>query len=656
MKMASPNRISCIIGTAGHVDHGKTTLVKALTGIDTDRLIEEKTRGLTTDIGFAYIDMEGTAPNSSIRAALIDVPGHERFIKNMLAGVSGIDLVLFVVAADDGVMPQTREHLDIIHLLGIRDGIFVITKCDLADGDRVGAVRGAVEALARDTILRGSPVVEVSGVTGEGIERLKALIREYVLKSRRHEAGGFFRLPVDRSFTVKGFGTVVTGTVASGTARQGDDLRVFPTGAKVKIRGIQSLYLQAECVSRGQRAALNLSGVSYDEIGRGLMLVSPELFASVEGALSKARSYYDCSFELLGKGGEAQTAPRTRTKKSVPVKVHHFTDEALGVARFPEGAAEGSKTSGRLMLKKPLLMLRGDRFILLDTGANSVIGGGTLRVPYLSKGVAPGRNRVVAAAPDVSDVNSILMGLLLENGGALDKRAASLMLNIRMDELPDAIDGGGFGLIGDYIADIKTADSIKGRIIGVVREFHGTNPSEPGIREEELIKRVLPQERASVKQRPAGFLSALIDQLVAGKTLKREGRTIALSSYRPALSGADSLVEAAIRALFTAPFAQPSIDDIKKLPFAKGDIDRVFNYLLRSAEIVRLKEGSFISKGVLDAARERLAVHMGEKGSIRASEFRDLLGCGRKLAIEILEHFDGERLTLRQGDLRVLRR
>ncbi|MBI5902426.1 MAG: selenocysteine-specific translation elongation factor [Deltaproteobacteria bacterium] len=654
--MAAPNRISCIIGTAGHVDHGKTTLVKALTGMDTDRLIEEKTRGLTTDIGFAYIDMEGTAPGSSIRAALIDVPGHERFIKNMLAGVSGIDLVLFVVAADDGVMPQTREHLDIVHLLGIKNGIFVITKCDLADGKRVAEVRGAIEALSRDTVLRGSPVVEVSGVTGEGIDRLKSLIRERVLKSRCHTASGFFRLPVDRSFTVKGFGTVVTGTIASGAARQGDDLRVFPTGAKVKVRGIQSLYLAAESVSRGQRAALNLSGVSHDEIMRGFMLVSPELFAFVEGALSKTRSYYDCAFELLGKGREAQTAARTRTKKSVPVKVHHFTDEALGVARFPEGGAEGSKTSGRLILKKPLLMLRGDRFILQDIGDNSVIGGGEVRAPYLSKSVAPRRARVDVPAPDVSDADSILRGLLLDSGGALDKRAVSLMLNVRMDELLNAIDGGEFALIGDYIADIKTAGSIKARLTEVVREFHGANPSEPGIREEELIKRALPQERASVKHRPAGFLSALIDQLAEGGTLKREGGTIALASYRPALSGADSKVEAAIRALFTAPFVQPSVDEVRKLPFVRGDIDRVFNYLQRSGEIVKLKEGSFISKGALDAARERLAVHMGEKGSIRASEFRDLLGCGRKLAIEILEHFDGERLTLRQGDLRVLRR
>ncbi len=654
--MDAPNRISRIIGTAGHVDHGKTTLVKALTGMDTDRLMEEKTRGLTTDIGFAYIDIEGAAPGSSIRAALIDVPGHERFIKNMLAGVSGIDLVLFVVAADDGVMPQTREHLDIVHLLGIRDGIFVITKCDLADGKRVEEVRGAVEALAGETILRGSPVVEVSGATGEGMDKLKGLIREYLLKSRCHTAAGFFRLPVDRSFTVKGFGAVVTGTVASGAARQGDDLRVFPTGAKARIRGMQSLYLPAESVSRGQRAALNLSGVSHDGIMRGFMLVSPELFASVEGSLSKERSYYDCAFELLGKGRDAQGAARTRTKKSVPVKVHHFTDEALGVVRFPEGASGGSRTFGRLMLKKPLLMLRGDRFILLDTGDNSVIGAGAVRAPYLAKGVAPRRARVDVPAPEVSDADSILRDLLLDGGGALDKRAAGLMLNMRMDELLNAIDGGEYVLIGDYIADIKTAGSIKARLTEVVREFHGANPSEPGIREEELIKRAISQERARAGQRDAGLLGALIDQLVEGGTLKREGRTIALSSYRPALSGADSKVEAAIRALFAAPFAQPSTDDFRKLPFARGDIDRVFNYLLRSAEIVRLKEGSFISKGAIDAARERLVVHMGEKGSIKASEFRDLLGCGRKLAIEILEYFDRERLTLRQGDLRVLRR
>ncbi|MEK7773152.1 MAG: selenocysteine-specific translation elongation factor, partial [Deltaproteobacteria bacterium] len=278
--MAAPNRISCIIGTAGHVDHGKTTLVKALTGIDADRLVEEKKRGLTIDIGFAHIDIEGEAPGSVIRAAIVDVPGHERFIKNMLAGVSGIDLVLFVVAADDGIMPQTREHLDIVRMLGIKNGIFVITKSDLADSGRAAEVGRDIEALIGDTALRGSPVIEVSSVTGAGMEGLKRLIRDGALKSRRLKGSGFFRLPVDRSFIVKGFGTVVTGTVASGTVKQGSDLRVFPSGAKVRIRGIQSLYLSTESVSAGERAALNLSGVSHDEIERGFMLVSPELFAS----------------------------------------------------------------------------------------------------------------------------------------------------------------------------------------------------------------------------------------------------------------------------------------------------------------------------------------------------------------------------------------
>ena len=432
--------------------------------------------------------------------------------------------------------------------------------------------------------------------------------------------------------------------------------RNLPSGAKVKIRGIQSLYLSTESVSPGERAALNLSGASHDEIERGFMLVSPELFAFAENALSKTRSYYDCSFELLEKEPVAQSPARMKIKKSVPVKVHHFTDEALGVIRVPDGAATGGKISGRLTLKKPLLMLRGDRFILQDTSTNSTIGGGVVRIPYLSKDVRPGRGRVAASGADGSDIKSILKDLLLERVGGLERRSISFMLNVSADELLNAIDNKDFGIIGDYIVDIKKADSLKGRIIDVVRGFHGDNLAETGIKEEELLKKAAPDMRAvTAKDRPAGLFRALIDLLVAGKILKREGQSIALAAYRPALSGADSKVDSAIRTLFAAAFAQPSMDDVRKLPFSRGDIDRVFDYLQRSGEIVKLKEGSFVSKDALDAAREKLAGHMRAKGSIKASEFRDLLGCGRKLAIEILECFDRERVTLRQGDIRVLR-
>ena len=238
--------IACVIGTAGHIDHGKTALVKALTGIDTDRLAEEKKRGVTIDLGFAYLDLSGGSAREPERAAIVDVPGHEKFIKNMLAGVTGMDIVLFVVAADDGIMPQTREHLDIVHLLGGKRGIFVITKSDLADPARLARVKGDIGHLIRNTALKGSPIVEVSAVTGNGIGELKALISALALESRRAPDNGFFRLPIDRSFPVKGFGTVVTGTVASGSIKKGAEALLFPSGVSVKVRGIQSLYLDVD--------------------------------------------------------------------------------------------------------------------------------------------------------------------------------------------------------------------------------------------------------------------------------------------------------------------------------------------------------------------------------------------------------------------------
>jgi selenocysteine-specific elongation factor SelB len=338
--MGSVDRISYIIGTAGHIDHGKTALVGALTGIDTDRLAEEKRRGVSIDLGFAYIDFP--TPRGVERAAIVDVPGHERFIRNMLAGITGIDLVLFVVAADDGVMPQTREHLDIIHILGITDGIFVITKTDLVGEERADEVALEITALALMTTLKDSPVVHVSAATGDGIDDLKLLLGERLRRGAKGDRG-FFRLPVDRSFPMKGFGTVVTGTVAAGVVSKGDELMVFPTGAKVKVRGIQSLYAEVGSVSAGQRAALNLTGVSYGDIRRGDMLASLELSGYVDamragptanaagggagrgGASSHPSLRVDCSFEFVERPGRAERAIKNHSL----MKLHHLTGEVV---------------------------------------------------------------------------------------------------------------------------------------------------------------------------------------------------------------------------------------------------------------------------------------------------------------------------------------
>lgn len=630
---------TAIIGTAGHIDHGKTSLVKALTGMDTDRLVEEKRRGLTIDLGFAHLDI--THNGEKRRAAIVDVPGHERFIRNMLAGVTGIDFVLFVVAADDGVMPQTREHLDIVRLLGVRDGIIVVTKRDLATVERVGEVRKDVSALVRGTALEDAPLIAVSTVTGDGMEALKSLISARVVKTEGAASGPFFRLPVDRSFAIKGFGTVVTGTVASGSIKKGDEALSFPSGASVKVRGIQSMHIDADAASRGERAALNISGLNHKEMERGALLCSASLKPFIDRA--KESLVVDCAFEFLM---DARSKPPLKDRALV--KIHHLTDETLAIIRF--ATISGGKSYGRLVLKKPLLMLRGDRFIIRDPSRNSTVGGGTVVFPYLDPTLAPKIRRLAPCGPTDNDALSALMGERV----AIEPGTASLMLNLSREGLREAF-GGGYEEVGDFVIDKERAGDLKKRVVEAVSAHHAARPMEAGLSEDALFS-VLKKETGLPARTARLFLKGLCEGLVCSKALKRDASALALLNHTPGSSGKDAETEREILALFRTPFSPPHKEDLDKLKSRKDEIARVLSFLVKNGSIVRLKEGSYLSGDDLKTARERLTSHISSKGPIKAADFRDILGCGRKLAIEILEYFDKERFTLRQGDLRILRK
>jgi len=639
-------RITCIIGTAGHIDHGKTSLVKALTGIDTDRLAEEKKRGVSINLGFAYMDLEGCKEGELERAAIVDVPGHERFIKNMLAGVTGMDIVLFVVAADDGIMPQTREHLDIVHLLGVKRGIFVITKSDLVGPERSAEVRRDIGRLVQNTVLNGSPVVEVSVVTGKGLVELKGLIREFAIKSRRTSGDGFFRLPVDRSFPVKGFGTVVTGTVASGSIKKGAEALLFPAGVKVKVRGMQSLYLDAEEVSAGERAALNISNVAHSDIERGHMLVSPSLGPFVEYALTRRHFYVDCLFEFL-----PDSEPRDRAL----LKVHHLTGESLAVIRLGE-LQSGHRCFGRLILKKPLLMLKGDRFVLRDPAINATIGGGVVALPYLSPRLM--RKFEKRATFRGETVVETLQCLLPEKGIGLDFVEVDLMLNMRPDLLKSSVEEGGvFGLVGDFIVDLKRAGELKKKMVSYLTDYHREHPMEQGVSEEALFKALKGETSAGLDEgRAEALFKEILRSAVSGGLVRREGPVLSLAVHRASVkSGGDAMIENRIMEHLSGSFTSLNDADITEMPFKKEDVGRVLQYLQRKGVVVKLREGVFVSGDNVRSAKEKLMAHIKAKGSVKASEFRDLLGCGRKLAIEVLEYFDKERVTLRQGDIRTLR-
>lgn len=650
--------VACVIGTAGHIDHGKTTLVKALTGIDTDTLAEEKKRGVSINLGFAHLDI--SLGGEHVRAAIVDVPGHERFIKNMLAGVTGIDMVLFTIAADDGLMPQTLEHLDIVRLLGIKKGIFAITKTDLVDEGRIEEVRGDILNLITSTGLESSPIVEVSATTGKGVDELKRLIVDMVVKATRPCSGPFFRLPVDRSFPIKGFGTVVTGTVASGTASKGNEVVCYPTGSKLKIRGIQSLYLDAETVSAGQRAALNISGASHMDIVRGFMLTDPELSICMDHSQGGWPLHVDCLFESVGKRGSG--ANRLIKNRSM-VKVHHMTDETVATLILRSGGGQPpdmEKVWGRLILKKPLLMLRGDRFIIRDPSRNITVGGGVVRLPYYSRELLRRFDQTLfSGAKYVSlsgQVDETLHDLLGVNGLGFELNSLCVALNIDEKELLSSIaERGWFVALGTFVLSAERLSTLKKEMSDAVSEFNTASPMEPGISEGALLKAVRGRISQGISKARVGELFRIVvDTLIADKRLKRDDGSYSISSHKSASTGNEA-AEKAVLALFAKPFVPVPLADIHSLPSGRVGVDKVLAYLQRAGVVVRLKEGAFISGADIATARERLAEYLGSRKSIKAAEFRDLLGCGRKLAIEILEYFDRERITLRSGDMRTLR-
>ena len=633
-----------VIGTAGHIDHGKTALVKALTGIDTDTLKEEKKRGLSIDLGFAYLDIPGCG-----RVSIIDAPGHERFIKNMLAGTTGIDCVLFAVAADDGVMPQTLEHLQIVHLLGIKKGVFAVTKSDLVEPERLAAVKNEVRGLIDRTILKGSEIIEVSSVTGTGMERLKKHIEGLCAESqgRAHESGesdGFFRLPVDRSFTLKGFGTVVTGTVADGALSAGQNVFLYPEGRELRVRGIQSHYRPVAGVVKGERAAVNLSAISPQEVKRGDMLVSTDL------PFKQGVRVFDCVIESSG----------TPVKNRSLLKLYHLTGSSVSAVQFLErrGMKPGEKTRARAHLKTPLLMLRGDRFILRDPSINKTVAGGEVVVPYISKKYMPRFSLAggICSGDGVAGEGGRkgqeeIIAFLLKEKSVIEKEALCFMLNIRKDALEKVLScggpKGGFKTVGNSVVSGVFHESLRNSIIETISGYHKKHPGDAGIKIEELLNAKTGALRL--------LRNDVMEGLIKEGVLKKDGFFVLMACHRPRLEGPDKDIEGRILKTIGRGFEATAVGKLESLPFKKADMDRVLDYLIKQGAVSRLKPGVFISKEAVDSAVAILKEKVEKSGSVSAAEFRDILGCGRKLAIEMLEYFDRMKITVRKGDTRTLR-
>ena len=632
-----------IIGTAGHIDHGKTALVGALTGVDTDRLKEEKARGISIDLGFAYL------PTDAGALGFIDVPGHEKFIHTMLAGASGIDFALLIVAADDGVMPQTREHLALLDLLGISSGIVALTKADLADEDRRAEVEAEIAALLDGTSLEGAEVLAVSAITGEGIDTLRARLVAAGRDFSARAAEGRFRLAIDRSFTLSGAGTVVTGTVLSGRVRVGDQLIVSPSGIAARVRSIHAQNRKAEEGRAGDRCALNLAGegVSHEAIHRGDMVLDASLHAPTERI--------DASLRVLA--GEPKPLGQW-----FPVRFHHGSTE-VGARLVPlseDAIPPGGAGMVQIVLEKPIAAAAGDRYVIRDTSAQRTIGGGRLidlRAPGRKRRTPERLSQLRAmgeADPDAA------VALLL----AGEPFHHDLSAFARDRALGGEATGGiaqRLGLVTFNAGGALTALSperwriFRTTLLAELERFHDANPDLPGMGAERLRLTVPPRL-------PKPVFTEALRRLAGEGALALDGAWVRLAGHEVRLTRADELLWELIEPKLsgTERFRPPRVRDLAGLTGeAEVDIRRLMKLLSRMGRVDEVAHDHFFLRpvvtGMVAMARELAAAAPDRQ--FPAAAFRDRIerdehAVGRKVAIQILEFFDRHGVTLRRGDLR----
>lgn len=631
-----------IIGTAGHVDHGKTALVRALTGVDTDRLREEKARGMTIDLGFAYLP----APDGGV-LGFVDVPGHERFVHTMLAGASGIDFVLLVVAADDGLMPQTLEHLAIIDLLGISQGAVVLSKVDLATPERCVAVTEEIDAAVSHTVLAGSEVIRVSSITGEGLDKLKSLLFA-ASHAMGHAASGRFRLAVDRSFTLKGVGTIVTGTVLSGAVGIGDHVVVSPSGLAARVRSIHAQNHKADRGSAGDRCALNLDGegIAKEAIHRGDVILDPELHAPSDRI--------DADLRILS--GEPRPLGQW-----FPVRLHHAATEigARIVLLSDEPLRPGGKAVVQLVLDTPIAAAAGDRYVVRDTSAQRTIGGGSfldLRAPARKRRAPERLARLDAHA--IRDPEQAVAALLSLEPYYLDLATFARDRALSRDEVGSLI--ARLGLVNIPIAEMHLVFTVGywtelKRALGLtLRSFHADNPDLPGIGMERL--------RLAVASRlPAPVFMALLRELARSHELALDGAWVRLASHEVRLAPKDEVLWLEVEPLLggAVRFHPPRVRDIAgMLAEPEAEIRRLLKLTARMGKTHEVAHDHFFLRGALaeivEIARDLAGAVPDAQFS--AAQFRDRVGGGRKLAIHILEFLDRHGVTLRRGDWRRINR
>ena len=635
---------SIVVGTAGHIDHGKSALVRALTGTDPDRLKEEKARGITIDLGFAHAEIGG------INFAFVDVPGHERFVKNMLAGAGGIDLVMLVVAADESVMPQTREHFHICKLLRVTAGLTVLTKSDLADRDMIELARLETRELVSGSFLEDAPMVAVSSKTGDGLEELRAALIAAAGRARPRDAAGAVRLPVDRVFTVRGFGTVATGTLVSGTLGTDDEVMVLPRGMPAKVRGLQVHGRIASRATAGHRVAVNLGGIELSELARGDVLANA-------GAFEPTRRF-DAAIDLLPDARPMRHGAR--------IRFHHGTSELLGrvavssvrgSASPPAAVPAGERAYVRVRLEAPAVLTRGDRFILRAYSPSVTIGGGVVLDPHPPRAAirtAAGRERFHHLEPERAGDDDVLAAFVEERAAfGMPIAAVTARTGLTPAQAAGTIDrlvaSGRIKRAADLLVSSRAIDDRAARLLADLKTHHAAQPLSEGLPREEARERIFGRASPDVFEFVVSSLAAA-GQIVARDRLALAGHTLSLS---PEETRARDALEQLYR---DAGLAPPDLASAAaRASIAPAVADRIGRLLLRQKHLVKLDELLFHADALAGLKADvRSLKDAGTTPRVDVAAFKERYGITRKFAIPLLEYLDRERVTRRVGDARVI--
>jgi selenocysteine-specific elongation factor len=631
-----------VLGTAGHIDHGKTSLIKAVTGINTDRLKEEQLRGITIELGFASLELP-----SGQRLGIVDVPGHEKFVKNMVAGATGIDIVALVIAADEGIMPQTREHMEICSLLDIKFGLVVLTKVDLVDEEWLELVREEVREFVGNTFLEGAPVIAVSSATGQGMPDFVRILDDICREIPERRQSGLFRLPVDRVFTMKGFGTVITGTLIAGKVSVGDPIMLYPSKITSKVRGVQVHGASVPAAAAGMRTAINFQGLDKTQVNRGDTVAMPNTL--------KSSHMVDVTLNFLP-GNPKKMKNRTR------VRFHSGTSEIMGIVVLldRQELAPGDTTVAQIRLEEPVCLIRDDRYVLRSYSPVRTIGGGRIVNPIPGKH-KPNRKEVLEYLSNLTedDPERILQAQVQEAGyDGCTYADLRLMVNLpdkQLEQVLQALMSRQAVVQTDKetrtFIHQKTFTAIQEQIKACLTAYHAKNPLKPGIPREELKSR-LP---AAIDGKT--FLIALQQQTKAG-AIAAEEDTVRLAGHKVALAAdQQTLQNRILSALEAAGLSPPYFKELcqnLKVPANQGK--EVLDVLIGDGRVVKVKEDLYYERQALEKLKHKLVDFLMANEEISTPQFKDMAGASRKFVIPLIEYFDSTQLTIRVGDIRKLRR